>query len=120
MHWELLDIYLYQHYVCVAVFGIEFGLGDWVGHMFFFEWHQGDIMWDFLYFNAENSGGIYKICDCISWLCFFSFWGVIGFCCGIYLPKPQTRNEALLNLFITGPVCWVISVLVYFEKIKLD
>jgi len=52
MDFELLNISLYSHYICFGLFKVEFGLGDWIGHLLFFEWHEGDINWDFLFLNG--------------------------------------------------------------------
>ena len=54
MEFELLNIAWYEHYKCFAFFKLELGLGEWVGHLLFFEWHEGDIIWDFLFLNAEK------------------------------------------------------------------
>ncbi len=51
---ELFNLSIYKHYFCLGLFKLEIGLGDWVGHLFFFEWHEGEIMWDFLFINADK------------------------------------------------------------------
>ena len=54
MEFELLNIAWYGHYKCFSLLKVEFGLGDWIGHLLFFEWHEGDIMWDFLFLNGDK------------------------------------------------------------------
>jgi len=58
MDLELLNIAWYEHYKCFALLKVEIGLGDWVGHLFFFEWSEGDIMWDFLFLNSDKPGAV--------------------------------------------------------------
>ena len=54
MSFELLNIAIYSHYINFNFFQVELGLGEWVGSLALFEWHEGDINWDFMFLNGSK------------------------------------------------------------------
>ena len=55
---ELLNITIYSHYIEFNLLQVELGLGEWVGSLVLFEWHEGDINWDFMFLNGLKSATV--------------------------------------------------------------
>lgn len=50
----------------------------------------------------------------IGWL---SIWALVGYFVAPWLPKTTTKNSALLQTFIIGPLAWVgVTALVLCKK----
>lgn len=43
---------------------------------------------------------------------FMSIWAVIGFFLALVYKNPKTKRDALDLLIISGPLCWVIFIIV--------
>lgn len=52
----------------------------------------------------------------IGWL---SIWALVGYFVAPWLPKSKTKNSALLQTFISGPIAWVgVTALVLLQEMK--
>ncbi|MEZ9233268.1 hypothetical protein AB4259_19530 [Vibrio amylolyticus] len=50
----------------------------------------------------------------IGWL---SVWALVGYFVAPWLPNATTKNNALLQVFIIGPLGWIgVTALVLFKK----